>query len=481
MLNAAPIGVVGLVAFALAKETSFRARYAGAATHQLMITDARVLNVRDGSVREHQTILIDTGRITAVLDDAQRPTRSRAFNLLDAHGRLLTPGLVDAHFHSEMLFGDSVVANGGLLTHLRQEPDSIRAYRERIAAAYLPHGITLVRDLGSAVRDFPLLKAWMMRDSSSPDFLASGAQLVSPERERVLPPFQIPVADSAAGAAQVRAFAAAGFRNIKLYWRLREPAFQGALVEADRLGLTTTAHLDEGIVTFNRALTLGLRHFEHAHTMAVSVMRPDEREAATRTAAALLGGGTDALSRRGGFPVYVLEHWRTLGDHDVRILALMERLRATGSTVTPTLHVIAQRAGASTFSTPPLGIYDDVRDFTPAQRARLAEDYRILARTVARMDSIGVHLAVGSDTQEPGRSVLDELCLLRDAGIPSWRVLRIATLYSAEAVGQGREYGAIEKGRRADLVLFDDDPLRDMHAVFGPKTIVKDGIVAIRR
>ena len=53
------------------------------------------------------------------------------------------------------------------------------------------------------------------------------------------------------------------------------------------------------------------------------------------------------LSRRGAFIAYVLEQWRTLGDHDARVLALMERLRARGSTLTPTLHVIAQRADAA--------------------------------------------------------------------------------------------------------------------------------------
>lgn len=469
------VGALGLLALAQATAPA-------PPPHQLMITDARVLNVRDGSIRVHQTVLIDDGRITRVIDNATRPAGVQARTTLDAHGRLLTPGLVDAHFHSDLLFGDSAVGNGGLLTHLSKSPDSVRVYRKRIAAAYLPHGVTLVRDVGSAVQDFALLQAWMKPDASMPDFLASGAQLVSPERGRVPPPFQVAVADSTAAAAQVRAFAAAGFRNIKLYWRLREPAFQGALIEANRLGLTTTAHLYQGIVTFDRALTLGVRHFEHAHPIAVSVMNRTELDASSRQSIALLGasGGADALSRRGAFVVYVLEQWRALGDHDARVFALMERLRATGSTVTPTLHVFAQRTGASTFSTPPLGVYDDVSAFTAAQRARVADDYRILARTVARMDSIGIHLAVGSDTQDPGRSVLDELCLLHDAGIPTWRVLRIATLYSAEAVGQGREYGAIEEGRRADLVLFDNDPLKDIQAVFGAKTVIKDGRVAAR-
>ena len=100
-----------------------------------------------------------------------------------------------------------------------------------------------------------------------------------------------------------------------------------------------------------------------------------------------------------------------------------------------------------------------------------------MAGYVAQMDARGVHLAVGSDTQLPGASTLDEILLLGSAGIPKWRVLRIATLYSAEVVGRGNEYGAIEAGRRADLLVFDADPMVDLHAVLGTKTVIKDGVI----
>ena len=50
--------------------------------------------------------------------------------------------------------------------------------------------------------------------------------------------------------------------------------------------------------------------------------------------------------------------------------------------------------------------------FSSVQRARMAEAYRTMARHVAEMDARGVRLAVGSDTRDPGRSVLDEMLLL---------------------------------------------------------------------
>ena len=38
-------------------------------------------------------------------------------------------------------------------------------------------------------------------------------------------------------------------------------------------------------------------------------------------------------------------------------------------------------------------------------------------------------------------------------------------------------YGAVEPGRRADLLLFDSDPLLDIRAVLGAKTVIKDGAI----
>lgn len=272
-------------------QSGARARGPRQSEGQLLVTHARVLDVRTGRVAPGRTVVIADGVIRAVLPDATARARHLAArDTLDARGRLLTPAFVDAHFHSGMVLGDSVTPGGGYVTHLSAVPDSVRAYRARVAATFLPYGVTLVRDVGSATRDLPLLRAWMVRDGvrtpDFPDLLPSGAQLVTPEPGRVPPPFQAAVADSAAAAAQVRAYAAMGFRNVKLYWRLREPAFRGVLREAERLGMTATAHVDNGVVTHGRALTLGVRHFEHVHPVAASVLTPAERDTAAARAAA---------------------------------------------------------------------------------------------------------------------------------------------------------------------------------------------------
>jgi len=55
-------------------------------------------------------------------------------------------------------------------------------------------------------------------------------------------------------------------------------------------------------------------------------------------------------------------------------------------------------------------------------------------------------------------------------------VFQIATLNSARSIGMGEEFGAIEPGKRANLILFEQNPLHDPRAILGPKTVFKDGV-----
>src|SRR5262249_28168781 len=158
--------------------------------------------------------------------------------------------------------------------------------------------------------------------------------------------------------------------------------------------------LDDRVVTFDRALTLGVRHFEHALTIPVSVLSPFQADTAVMRVAALFGAPPRAGMGRPGAPVlYPLELWRLLGDHDGRGRAPVGRLARAGRPAPPTVSILGQRAGLAGFATPATGHWGDFREVPPAACARGGEGYRIMAGYVAQMDQRGIHLAVGSDTQ----------------------------------------------------------------------------------
>ena len=110
----------------------------------------------------------------------------------------------------------------------------------------------------------------------------------------------------------------------------------------------------------------------------------------------------------------------------------------------------------------------------------------------------GGRVTVGSDSgfiyQLYGFGTIQELELLREAGFHPLEVVRSATLYGAQALGEDKRIGSIEPGKFADLVVLEENPLANLkvlygtghirlgadgktHRVGGVKYTIKDGIV----
>ncbi len=76
-----------------------------------------------------------------------------------------------------------------------------------------------------------------------------------------------------------------------------------------------------------------------------------------------------------------------------------------------------------------------------------------------KMKQSGVPFLAGTDVPDPGPSLHDELKLLVEAGFSPIEALRTATLNPAIFLGKEKEFGTVKKGKVADLVLLDADPL----------------------
>jgi imidazolonepropionase-like amidohydrolase len=64
------------------------------------------------------------------------------------------------------------------------------------------------------------------------------------------------------------------------------------------------------------------------------------------------------------------------------------------------------------------------------------------------------------------------------------QAIQAATGWAAEAVGHEREIGTLEKGKRADLIAVQGDPLADVSLLAAAariKLVLKDGGIAVRR
>jgi len=70
---------------------------ANTAAQNLVITNARVVDVTNGTVSEPTTVVVEGGRITVIAEDGANLPEGAA--TVDLMGRYLAPGLLDAHVH----------------------------------------------------------------------------------------------------------------------------------------------------------------------------------------------------------------------------------------------------------------------------------------------------------------------------------------------------------------------------------------------
>jgi imidazolonepropionase-like amidohydrolase len=118
-------------------------------------------------------------------------------------------------------------------------------------------------------------------------------------------------------------------------------------------------------------------------------------------------------------------------------------------------------------------------------RERAVALYPHHVASVRRALELGVPIAAGTDAGGHGhpKNAL-ELKYLVEAGLTPMQALRAATQWAARCLGLEREVGTIEKGRLADLVVVNGDPLDDVTVLLDPARIElvwKGGVIRADR
>ena len=129
------------------------------------------------------------------------------------------------------------------------------------------------------------------------------------------------------------------------------------------------------------------------------------------------------------------------------------------------------------------GFHRDSKSPHVKERARALQAHHVEA--VQRALAAGVKVVAGTDAGGHGHPPnAGELPLLVAAGLTPMQALRAATGWAAECLGIERELGTLEKGKLADLVVVDGDPLADLRILTDLARIllvVKGGVVEVRR
>jgi imidazolonepropionase-like amidohydrolase len=88
----------------------------------------------------------------------------------------------------------------------------------------------------------------------------------------------------------------------------------------------------------------------------------------------------------------------------------------------------------------------------------------------------GITIVAGTDGMA-GFDLHRELELYVKAGIPAEKVLQLATYGTAVYIGKSKEFGSVEKGRKADFILVEGNPVENISTIRNTRWVVKNGVL----
>jgi len=90
---------------------------------------------------------------------------------------------------------------------------------------------------------------------------------------------------------------------------------------------------------------------------------------------------------------------------------------------------------------------------------------------------MGVLILAGTDNM----NLFNELESYAEAGIPNAAILQAATINGAKWLGKETDFGTIEAGKRAHIILVDGDPLKDIKEIRNISVVIKDGHIVFKK
>jgi amidohydrolase family protein len=450
--------VSGLAAGAmvgLGRAASAQQREAG---ERIALTHVTVIDMSGAKPKPDLTVLITGDRIEALGRSAEVGIPAGA-RVVDLTGKYLIPGLCDMHVHSQPV--------------------------EKVyPPLYVVNGVTTVRQMGG----YPFHHEW--RDRIESGALLGPRQAIgsiyidgAPTQWSGIPVGAIEVKDAAEARTAVRQVKREGADFVKIYSRLSDEAYFAVADEARRQRIPFAGHWPDEVST-HEAVSSGQRTFEHLYNIlfATSSQEAEIRAAIARIVLDPVGGNPFTTYMSWFRQIHPLE-WRAAHSHDPRkARALFAHLAAHRTWQTPTLATL--RLVDIPADWPPesderitylpavaTGFWPDWREALLAARGRdesaqRVELYHRRAALAVEMHHAGVPLLAGSDDATPGLvpgfALHEELARLVEAGLTPMQALRTATLEPARYLGLDDSLGTVRRGKLADLVVLDANPLNDI-------------------
>ena len=403
-------------AFVVAAGAAMLAPSAAVYAQDLAITHAHIID-GTGKIIEQGTIVIANGRIVSVgTGAAPKGTRK----IIDAGGRTVMPGFIDAHRHLNAATSPKdmrAFLDAGFTTvqDALSNVDALAALRKKLAAGAFP-GPRLV------ISGFVPVNKVAMPQGVTDAARADPARVPIGRRQPIEP-----IAPDQA-RAMVRGYAAKGADNIKTVL----------------VGSPDGAEIATMQAVADEAHKAHMRYVVHATSVDDTLVA--------------ITGKAD-----------ILMHMPHIGWVDEG--GALAKISDSHLPIVTTLGVFTPYFGPEGD-----GVMRDMHGFPYEATLHSAGQGPVNARLLW---NAGMTVAYGTDTSFSPRESLRHELLALGSVFSGADVVTMLTRNAAIASGVASETGTLERGKAADIVMLDSDPLADMFATLNVKLVLRSGVVVV--
>lgn len=411
----------------------------------LIFTNVHVVNTREGGAAP-MTVVIKKGRIIG-LAKVGFVTQGPGMRIINANGKYMIPGLWDMHVHSAFV--------------------SPRWDERIIYPLYIANGVTGVRDMGG---DPDVLEERRKRiekgELPGPHLVLAGPFLAAGKSDQQTIAVNTPEeARHAVDMVKKR-----GFDFVKTLSNIPRDSYFAIADEAAKQKISFAGHVPYS-VSVGEAIAAGQKSIEHLTGIPLACSSQEQE---------LRAQGLVALSNH-DYAAYGKLGMQVMATYDqAKARALFLRITQRSTWQVPTLvwtEANSQMDDPSRETDPRLKYVPTAvrtqwnptklrEGSSPEELASLKTEAARALGLVRAMHEAGVPFMAGSDGPDPyvfpGFSLHDEFEWLVKSGFTPFQALQAATFNPAVFLGKLEEYGVVEKGRVADLVLLDANPLQDV-------------------
>ncbi len=408
-------------------------------SHEVNKLAIRGVNVfqKNGNILRNQDVIVEGQRIQSIQPSSNVSIDDDALQI-SGQGKTLMPGLFDMHTHNGKFRG----------------------------ILHLAGGVTSVRDLANNKQLKGLAEQFNTNELLGPRIVTFCGIIDGPGKyanQRNV------VNNLEEGIEEIIDYNRLGYEQIKLYSSIKPEWVQDMTAKAHELGMRVSGHIP-AYMTATQAINQGYNEIQHINMLFLNFLSDtiDTRTPLRFTMPAQHGADLDLQSEEYLTFVELLRTNDILVDPTAAIFENM--LLAEKGEPSPTYKAIVERF--------PLmgqrGFYAGGLSKDDQKRKRYRASFDKMLAVIADLYNKGVDIVPGTDGL-PGFLYHRELELYVSAGIPAPEVLKLATIKSAEITGVEDNFGSIEIGKQADLILVDGDPTTDISDIRRVEWTLKEG------